>query len=416
MTTGRELPARSTALREELTASGGGYLLGATLAQSVGQGAAMACNAVFFVHVVGLAPGEVGTVQSAAALTSMALAVVIGPVVDRLGARAVAFRLGLALAGAVAAYALVFDLAGFVMVHLLVATLRMGRQIGENALIGRLLEARAKFRAYQRSVQNIGISLGTAAAAVPLYLDTRAAYLVVIFCNAVVIAVGALLLRAVPGARKPVPRRERIAWRAIRDRRYVTVGLLCGLMEIRDSVLTVGLPLWVTSHTDAPRPLVAALLLVNTTLVITLQVRASKGAATVGGAARVMGAGGFALAGGCVLFGLAGGTGGLWTVAVLVVGAVALTFGEMWTSASGWTLGYDLADPRAHGQYQGVFEMTSGVGVLVGPILCTTVALSFGFWGWAGIGAAFVIVGLAARRLAGHGGPGVHRPVPAEAG
>ncbi|MBE1574357.1 MFS transporter [Amycolatopsis roodepoortensis] len=416
MTKGRGLPARLAALRDELTASGGGYLLGATLAQSVGQGAAMACNAVFFVHIVGLAPGAVGAVQSAAALTSMALAVVIGPIVDRTGARAVAFRLGLSLAGAVAAYALVFDLLGFVLVHLLVAALRTGRQIGENALIGQLVDARTKFRAYQRSVQNIGFSLGTAAAAIPLYLDTRAAYLVVIFLNAAVITVGALLLRAVPGAPVTVPRRARTAWRAIRDRRYVAVGLLCGLMEIRDSVLTVGLPLWVVSHTDAPKPVVAALLFVNTALVITLQVRASRGAATVGGAARVLCAGGAALAVGCVLFGLAGGTGGLWTVAVLVAGAVVLTFGEMWTSASSWTLSYDLADAGAHGQYQGVFEMTSGIGVLAGPILCTTVALSFGFWGWAGIGAGFVIVGLAARRIAGRGGRGVHQPVPAGTG
>ncbi|MEV4050674.1 MFS transporter [Amycolatopsis sp. NPDC049688] len=407
--------ARLAALRRELATSGGGYLLGATLAQSVGQGAAMACNAVFFVRVVGLAPSAVGTVQSAAALTSMALAVVVGPLVDRYGARPVAVRLGLALAGAVAAYALVSGLAGFAVVHLLVASLRTGRQIGESALIAHLVDARAKFRAYQRSVQNIGISLGTVAAAVPLYLDTRPAYLVVILGNAAVIVVAALLVRAVPGPRVPARSRERTGRLALRDRRYVVVGLLCGLMEVRDSVLTVGLPLWVTTHTDAPRPLVSALLFVNTAMVIALQVRASAGAATVPGAARVMRAGGFALAASCAAFGLAGDTGGAATVAVLLAGAVALTLGEMWTSASSWTLSYDLADPRAHGQYQGVFEMTSGIGVLAGPILCTTVALSHGFWGWAGIGAGFAVVGLAVRRLAGRGGPGVHHPVRAEA-
>jgi hypothetical protein len=264
-------------------------------------------------------------------------------------------------------------------------------------------------------VLNIGISLGTVTATVPLYLDTRAAYLAAIFFNAAVIVAGALLLRAVPDAPVPIRLREWTGWRALWDRRYMAVGLLCGLMEIRDSVLTVALPLWVTAHTDAPRPLVAALLFVNTAVVITLQVRVSKRAATVDDAARVMRAGGFALAASCVVFGLAGGTGGLRTVLVLVVGAVVLTFGEMWTSASSWTLSYDLADPRAHGQYQGLFEMTSGIGVLAGPILCTTVALSYGFWGWAGIGVGFAIVGLAARRLAGRGGAGVHRPVPAEA-
>jgi MFS family permease len=406
--------ARLAALRRELTGSGGGYLLAATLAQSVGQGAAMACNAVFFVGVVGLAPGAVGAVQSTAALTSMALAVVIGPLVDRRGARAIAVRLGLALAGAVAAYALVFDLVGFVLVHLLVASLRTGRQIGENALIGQLVDGRAKFRAYQRSVQNVGISLGTALAAIPLYVDTRAAYLVVILGNAAVIATGALLVRRVPGV--PVRHRPRPGGFALRDRRYVTVGLLCGLMEVRDSVLTVGMPLWVTAHTDAPRPLVAVLLFVNTALVIALQVRASRGAATLGGAARVMRAGGFALAASCVVFGLAGETSTSWTVVALVAAVVALTFGEMWTSASSWTLSYDLADPRAHGRYQGVFEMTSGIGVLAGPILCTTVALSFGFWGWSGIAAGFAIVGIAARRTAGRGGPGVHQPVPAQVG
>jgi MFS family permease len=377
---------------------GGGRLLVATLIQSFGQGAALACSTVYFVTVVGLTPGQVGFTYSVGTLVSMVFAVAVGQVADRWGARNVAVWFGLAAALAVASYTVVFDLLGFVLVQLLSSALRLGKQIGENALVGQLINARAKFRAYQRSVLNMGMSLGTLTATIPLYLNDRAAYLAVMLANAAALSVGSLLLRGIPDSSRQTAR-PRADWRALRDLRYVGVGLSAGLMGVRDSLLTMALPLWLINTMHGPRPLAAILLFVNTAMVILLQVWASRGAENARGAAAVVRRGGIALAVSCVVIGLAPNLSGGWAVAVVLGAIVCFTFGEMWTAAGSWTLSYELADPAAHGQYQGIFGMASQVGFLVGPVVATIVALPFGVWGWVAIGAGFVLTGVACEQI-----------------
>jgi hypothetical protein len=48
-------------------------------------------------------------------------------------------------------------------------------------------------------------------------------------------------------------------------------------MWIQGQVLVFALPLWIVGHTHAPRWLVGASVLVNTGMVVALQVRASRG-------------------------------------------------------------------------------------------------------------------------------------------
>jgi hypothetical protein len=96
-------------------------------------------------------------------------------------------------------------------------------------------------------------------------------------------------------------------------------------------------------------------------------------------------------------------------VAVLVVCAVLLTAGEVLTQAGTWTLGYDLADDRAVGAYQGVFNAGTAAGQMAGPIVVTQTAIRHGLAGWALLGAAFAVAGFAmgpvARRAAARLGP-----------
>lgn len=399
----------------DVLGGGGGHLLAASLIQSYGQGAALACNTVYFVTVIGLAPGQVGFTYSIGTLVSMAFAVLVGQLTDRWGARNVAVWLGLAAALAVASYTVVFDLIGFVLVQLLSSALRLGKQIGENALVGRLIEARSTFRAYQRSVLNMGMSLGTLTAAVPLYWNDRVGYLAVMVANAVALTVGSLLLRRIPDPADSAASaaRPRTDWRALRDLRYVGVGLLAGVMGVRDSVLTMALPLWVINTMHGPRPLAAILLFVNTAMVILLQVWASRGAESAPGAAAAVRRGGVALAVSCVVIGAAPNLSAGWAVAVVVGAVVCFTFGEMWTAAGSWTLSYELADPAAYGQYQGVFGMASQVGFLVGPVVATVVALPYGIWGWLAIAIGFTTAGVLCEQVVRRANTaGGERPVP----
>src|SRR5947208_1099475 len=83
-------------------------------------------------------------------------------------------------------------------------------------------------------------------AAVPLHFDTRAAYLAVVFANAVAAAASAVLAARLPRRTASAPARPSATagWVALRDRPYMRVAVMCGLLATYHSLLTIALPLW----------------------------------------------------------------------------------------------------------------------------------------------------------------------------
>src|SRR5947208_3521343 len=65
-------------------------------------------------------------------------------------------------------------------------------------------------------------------------------------------------------------------WVALADRPYLAVTAVNAIISINYGIFTVGVPLWITTHTSVPRWTVALLMLVNTLAIVTLQVRASR--------------------------------------------------------------------------------------------------------------------------------------------
>ncbi|WP_407991234.1 hypothetical protein [Kitasatospora sp. CMC57] len=172
------------------------------------------------------------------------------------------------------------------------------------------------------------------------------------------------------------------------------MSVLNGLLGLQFSMLEVGVPLWVVEHTDAPRVLVAVSLIVNTVLVVLLQVRATRGTEEPTAAARIFRRGGLLIAA-CLLIGLAHGLPG-WLAAVLLIAGVACqTLSEIFCQAAGWALSYDLAGDGNHGAYQGVFNSGLAAALMLGPVLITTVVITNGLLGWILLG-ALMLVGAAA--------------------
>ncbi|MGJ5759419.1 hypothetical protein [Streptomyces galbus] len=57
-------------------------------------------------------------------------------------------------------------------------------------------------------------------------------------------------------------------WGALRDRPYLLLTALDGLMAVQFKVLTVAVPLWLVGQTDAPRWLVFGTMLTGTVIVV----------------------------------------------------------------------------------------------------------------------------------------------------
>jgi predicted MFS family arabinose efflux permease len=372
-----------------------------TFLSSIGFGAFAASSAIFFTRSVGLTAREVGIGLAVAGVLSVGSSVWIGHLADRYGSRELMLVLSVLQALLLASYVLVHTFVVFLVVVSLVTVAERASNVVRNALISGLMgrEDRVKIKAYQRSVFNLGVSLGALAAAVPLQIDTRAAYVALVLGNAVsvlVVFVCTLRLPTVPPTRS-APGGPR--WIALRDYPYAAIALFSGLILVHQYVLSVGLPIWIVTQTTAPRSMVALIFFVNTVMSVLLQVWFSRGADTVPGAATAALKGGLVLVPASLLFGVAAMFGTVPAAVLLLAGGVLLTAGELWTSVATWGLSFELAVPSAQGQYQGVFALGGAFGSVVGPLLVTSLVLPLGLGGWAVLGAYFALLAAAARPL-----------------
>ncbi|MFJ3640266.1 MFS transporter [Streptomyces sp. NPDC090108] len=405
--------SRTSGPREERATRAGGLLPAdpvlrvatvLTAANSLGNGLYLPLGILYFTRIIGLDATAVGLGMTLAGLVGVVAGVPAGRAADRWGAR----RTGALLWGgtglATAAYTLVHSYAGFLITAVCATGLMAASRAVQGAVYAEVLPAatRVEARAYLRMVTNVGMGLGGALGAIALQLDTRDAYMAVILLNALSFAGPAVLLprlplaphvreRAAPAAGAP----EADRWRAVRDLPFLAVTGLNTVLVVQYTLSEVGLPLWIVERTEAPRWTAALLMVVNCVLVALLQVRAARRSSQVATAVRAMGWSGLLLAAACAVYALSAGLSPLWAVLSLTAGAVVQVFAEVLSAAGGWTLGYELADARAHGVYQGVFSTGMSAGMMAGPTLVTVTAIAHGTLGWAVLGAVFAAAGLA---------------------
>ncbi|MFF5176386.1 MFS transporter [Micromonospora sp. NPDC000089] len=372
----------------------------ASFVYGAGFGSFAACNAIFLIRSVGLTVGEVGIGTASAGLLTVVAALMAGRLADRVGARKLLVVLSVAQAVLFASYSIVYDFASFLIAVCALNVADQGARVARNTVIAGLTTGRGRveLKAHLRSVSKLGTSLGTLAAGVPLYLDTRGGYLTMIFCNTAAAAFTAVLVKRLP--RQTVPPPVAVAppsrsWVALRDAPYMSVAVLCGLLATYRSLLTIALPLWVAAYTDVPPSYVAALIACNTVLGIALQVHVSRRADTADAARRAARLGAWLILPASGLFATSAAAPRVFALLLLAVGVVGLTVGELLTSVAAWSFSFELADSRYPGQYQGAFALGMSVEAVAGPLLATGLVIGLGGPGWilagllsAGLGSA----------------------------
>jgi hypothetical protein len=179
----------------------------------------------------------------------------------------------------------------------------------------------------------------------------------------------------------------------LRDRPYLAVTLLVSIMSLHFSLLDVGIPLWVSGHTDAPRVIVAVIFVLNCVFVALFSVPLARGNDDVPGAARTGVRAALILAASCVLFATSSGTAATTAAVLLLAAGLVEVVGEMLQSASGWGLSFGLAPEHAQGQYQGAASTGFALTTMLGPAVMVAVT-SAGTAGWLALGALFVVASL----------------------
>ncbi|WP_431900477.1 MFS transporter [Micromonospora chalcea] len=365
---------------------------------AVGTGLFQAGSAVFFTRALGLSPAQVGLGLSLAAGASLLGTVPLGGLTDRYGPQRVWIVCLLLDAALFAAYPFVGGFAGFLAVVIALAVTGAATGVARQVYSINVLrpEERVTAMAYQRSSLNVGFGIGALISGLVLAVDTIWAYRLMVWFIAVVFLVTAGFVRRLPRLPEVTRTAEPMSRLAVlRDRPFMTVALLSGLLTAHQTLYLTVMPLWILTHTDAPKTIIAGLVLLNTVLIVLFQVRASRGADDAPGAARASRRGAVLIALFCLVLPISGATRGALTVVALVAAATLLILAELIESAGAWGLTATLPPAAQRGAYVGAFGLGSQVQFLIAPAGLTALGVSTGGWGWYPAAAIFILVGLA---------------------
>lgn len=262
--------------------------------------------------------------------------------------------------------------------------------------------ARVRLLAEQRTVRNLGYALGGLGAAGAAAVGTRSAYWAVLIVNAWSFSLAAAMISRLPPCRPPISGQDGRSYRAVmRDRPYVRLVCFTTLLWVSETVLVVGIPLWIARDVETvPPATVGVLFALNSVLVVALQVRISRGASTLRGTGRLYVNAGASLACACALVAMASTAPTELATALLVAGVVSLTLGQMTVSAAEWGAATGLAPGHLRGRYVAMFSTGHALQQTVGPVVVAGALVSAGTAGWAAFALMFLSLGVASSRTA----------------
>ena len=365
----------------------------ASLIDRFGNGLLMSIMAIYFAFIEGIGPSKTALALSIGAAAGLIMTIPAGHVVDRVGQRTVV--VWSMTANGVAIFSMIF-VHSFLWLAVAFAADSISNVFSRNGqltLIARVgtPETSARNRAYTRSVNNLGIGLGSLGAGVALAVNSAHGYRIAIFLNACSFFIGALIYRTVPYFEPTLREREKFDWTILKDGRYIAATMMAAVTNIQFMIQNIGIPIWIVRYTHAPRWWVSTLLLLNTASVVLFQMKVSKRSKPLKDSANQYLLSGFLLAGACALYALAEGPSARIASTLLLLGMALHVIAELLISMIHWQISFDLADSSRQGAYYGVWTFGNGLSEVIGPSLITFALVNMGQAGWALLGMMFVL-------------------------
>ncbi|MEE4541316.1 MFS transporter [Streptomyces sp. V4-01] len=367
---------------------------------TVGGGIIMPISILYFTRIVGVDATQVGLAFMIAGLLAIPFSIPAGELADRIGPRRVAMGglAGLCVAGI--GFLFVQNFWSLIAAESVITFSFAAYMPAVGALLRRVGgEHTVKLRSQVRAAANFGVALGSLASGVGVEIGTQTSYKVLLLLFAVAQFSASLLLLRVPNF-PPLPRPEQDdvdarvpRWIALRDLPFVAYATVGGAMMLQSMILEILIPVWIVDHTDAPAWAITVAFVINTTVVVLLQVRLGEKVHTVKDGGGALRRAGFVLLLGCTALGLMAGLPAWAALLLLVTGMLLLTLGEIWHAAGTFAFEYGLPPAHAQGQYQGLSNTVSGAVKAAAPALLLGFALSFGRAGWFGLGVLLALLG-----------------------
>ncbi|MCN9244726.1 MFS transporter [Streptomyces sp. RY43-2] len=378
----------------------GFYAVG--LCDAVGLGMYLSLSVLFLDRAADLTNHQIGLVLGASGVASLVGAMPIARAAERFGIRAVLCALFLVRCAAFLALAAVTTFAEALCAAAVAGLLSRG--IGpliESGLINRVPDAQAVGAlARVRTLRNVGLAAGALPSGAAIAIDEPWAYRAVLVASAVLFLCCAAICRGFPDTAASASARPGGRARILRNRAFLSITALYGALTLSALLLGIGMPLWIVQRTQAPSWSVTLIQLLNTALVVLLQVRLSKGSERLTRARALMCGGGLLAGFGALTAPLTGLGGGRLDLAVVVVAAVLLSLGEVLITV-GTTGAALLHIPEGQKtSHLAALNLGFAVTTIVGPPLIST-SVGWDWAGWAGWAAFFTVLGLLALRVPG---------------
>ncbi|MFF2009521.1 MFS transporter [Streptomyces sp. NPDC058195] len=358
---------------------------GATLIEWTGTGLFLAVSTIYFVKVAHLSTSSVGTGLTIGGALAIAAAVPIARLAGRFGPKPVLIGVMLLRALATIGYLRVNGWWSFLLVVAVIAVTEQSSPPLVQSYVGaRAPESlRAKVMAVQRTVVNLGISLGGLIAGAALGTGSPEAFRPLLIGGALAyVAVAAVYATARREDAATTVESARVS-DLLKDRRLLGFTAYNALVSLWMPVLNVAFPLWLVLETDVPERYVGILYAVNTVLCIALQYPLNRCYSTMRRAWLSYAAASLLLGGGALAFAAAPGFATREALLVLGGAVVLLTFAELLQVGASWTLSFELAPDGARSAYLVLFNTSRTVANRVaGPVLMTGVVLALGTAGW----------------------------------
>jgi MFS family permease len=372
-------------------------LAAVTFVNSIGNGVFATVATIYLVRVVGLSVAQVGVGLALGGCAALLTGVPLGLLADRIGAKPVFVALLLVQGTAVALYS-ALPWVHFLVVTCLVITAERGTAGVRNAFIAAITVTRERVqtRAYLRTVLNAGSALGAGLGGIGLVIDSRPAFVVLLGLDTATFVVSALGIARIAVPRQPRPPRREPA-RLVTDWRFLGASAAQAVLSLHAAVLTIALPLWITTRTDVPQAVMAVVLVVSTLGAVLFQVRVGRRTETASGAARGARRAGVYLAVACVAFAPSDAVVPWVAVTLLLAGATFRTAGELFQAASGWSMSYAAAPDGRMGAYQSAYSTMFSLAVMAGPLVSVLVVSAPGSTGWLGLAVVFAAAGFSFR-------------------
>jgi hypothetical protein len=360
-----------------------------TFVTNVGNGAWFTAWALFLTRSAHLPAARVGLGMGIAAGIGLVAATPVGHVADRVGPRETLIALLLVQAAGMVSYLAVGGFAVFLAAACTTTAMSQASGGVRGALVLGLAEDKTGALAKLRVANHVGVTVGAVLGGVVIALDTRTAYAALVLVNAATFAGYAGIVAGVPRV-PPVPRGGGPALTVLRDRPYIALAAMTGVLSLCWGMLSSGVPLWIVRHTHASPSLGAAIVIVNSVLIAAFQIRVARGIETPLAAARGAFGAGALLAASCVLFALTAGLGGPGAAALFLTAGLVHVAGELLFVAAQWGLSIPLMPEGAAGQYQGMFATGEAAAQMVAPVLMTTLVAGWGQPGWLVLAVVFL--------------------------